>query len=166
MTEELLHSLQAVIPIFLTFGSPLLFADQVAFKNGDRLTGTILKSDAKNLVIRAAVAGEITVQWQEIQEIRSDLPLRVELADGIIVGRVTSRDGRLEIVSNAGIPVEAPKESVVALRNNEEQLAYEKIQHPSLLQGWDGGIDAGFELTQGNSETRNFRLLNWGKTLP
>lgn len=159
MTEEPLHSLQAVIPIFLTFGSPLLFADQVRFNNGDRLTGTILKSDAKNLVIRAAVAGEITVQWQEIQEIRSDLPLHVELADGkILVGRVTSRDGRLEIVSNAGISVEAPKESVVALRNNEEQLAHEKIQHPSLLQGWDGGIDAGFELTQGNSETRNFRL--------
>jgi putative salt-induced outer membrane protein len=154
-----LHSLQAVIPIFLAFGSSSLFADQVGFKNGDRLTGTILKSGAKSLLIRTAVAGEITVQWQEIQEIRSDLPLHIELSDGkILVGRVTSRDGRLEIVSNAGISVEAPKESVKALRNNEEQLAYEKIQHPSLLQGWNGGIDAGLELTRGNSETRNFRF--------
>ena len=157
--EEPLRRIHFVLPIFLAFGNPLLFADQVTFKNGDRLTGTILKSDAKNLAIRTAVAGEVTALWQEIQEIRSDLPLHVELADGkILVGRVTTREGRLEIVTNAGTLVEAPKESVIALRNNEQQLAYEKFQHPSLLQGWKGGLDAGLELTRGNSETKNFRL--------
>lgn len=26
------------------------------------------------------------------------------------------------------------------------------------LRGWDGGLDGGFELTRGNSETRNFRF--------
>jgi hypothetical protein len=40
-----------------------LFADQIVLKNGDRLTGTIEKSDDKALVIKTAFAGEVTVQW-------------------------------------------------------------------------------------------------------
>ena len=64
----------------------------------------------------------------------------------------------MEIATGAGNPLEVSKESVVALRNNAEQLAYEKSRHRSLLHGWDGGLDAGFQLTRGNSKTRNFRF--------
>ena len=39
---------------------PALFADQVSLKNGDRLTGTIVKSDAKTLVLKTEAAGEVT----------------------------------------------------------------------------------------------------------
>jgi hypothetical protein len=66
--------------------------------------------------------------------------------------------GKLEIATGAGNPVEVSKDCVVALRNDAEQLAYEKSQHRSLLHGWDGGLDAGVQLTRGNSKTRNFRL--------
>ena len=136
-----------------------MFADQVAFKNGDRLSGAIVKSDAKSLRMTTAVAGEVTVSWQEIQEFRSDVPLHVVLTNGKeFVGRMIAREGRLKIVTNTGVTVEASKESVVALRNNAEQLAYEKARHRSLLHGWDGSLDAGLELTRGNSKTRNFRF--------
>ena len=137
-----MRSLQIALPLFLALGSPLLFADQVAFNNGDRLTGAILKSDAKSLVIRTAVAGEVTVSWQEIQELRSDLPLHVGLADGkMLVGRVTTREGTLEIATDTGATVEAPRESIVALRNDAEQLAYEKIpaSEPSARMGRRSG---------------------------
>jgi putative salt-induced outer membrane protein YdiY len=154
-----LRSLHIALPLLLAFATPSVFADQVDFKNGDRLTGAITKSDAKSLLITTAVAGEVAVSWQEIRELRSDLPLHVLLADGKeLVGRMTTRAGKLEIVTNTGTIVEASKESVVALRNNAEQLVYEKSRHRSLLQGWDGGLDAGFQLTRGNSKTRNFRF--------
>src|SRR5215472_11203264 len=118
--------LGVTLPLFLAFSSPSLFADQVAFKNGDRLTGAILKSDAKTLVIKTIVAGEVSVSWPEIQELRSDLPLHVELADGkILVGKVTTHEERLEVATNTGA-VEAPKESIVALRSDAEQSAYER----------------------------------------
>ena len=64
---------------FIAFVNPLLFGDQIAFKNGDRLTGAILKSDAKNVLIGTVVAGDVTVLWQEIQELHSDQILYVEL---------------------------------------------------------------------------------------
>ena len=40
---------------------PALFADQVSLKNGDRLTGTIVKSDAKTLVLKTEAAGDVTI---------------------------------------------------------------------------------------------------------
>jgi hypothetical protein len=122
------------------------------------LTGSIVKSDAATLLIRTTVAGEIS--WLEIQELRSDVPLHVGLADGkAMVGKVTIHEGRLEVARDAGA-VEAPKESVVALRDDEEQSAYARSQRRSLLYGWEGTVDAGFELTSGNSDTRNFRFAS------
>jgi putative salt-induced outer membrane protein len=139
-----LRSLQIALPLLLAFASLSAFADQVRFKNGDQLTGEILKSDAKDLLINTKVAGQVTVSWPEIQELHSDLPLHIVLADGKeLVGRMATRDGRLEIAVGEGVTVEAPKESVVAR---------------SLLRRWDGGVDTGFELTRGNSKTRNFRF--------
>ena len=49
--------------LILVFLCPsLLFADQIVLKNGDRLTGTIEKSDDKTLLIKTEFAGEVSVQ--------------------------------------------------------------------------------------------------------
>ena len=154
-----MRSLRIALPLLLAFASPAAFGDQVAFKNGDRLTGSIAKSDAKTLRMITAIAGEVSVPWQEIEELHSDFPLHVVLEDGKeLVGKLATREGKLEIATGAGTAIEVPKERIVALRDNAEQVAYEKSQHRNLLQGWDGGLDTGLELTRGNSKTRNFRF--------
>ncbi|HEV2400215.1 MAG TPA: DUF481 domain-containing protein [Candidatus Sulfotelmatobacter sp.] len=154
-----MRTVYVALSLVLAFASLSAFADQVRFKDGDQLTGEILKSDTKTLLIHTKVAGQVTVSWPEIQELRSDLPLHIVLADGKeLVGRMSTRDGTLDISVGQGITVETPKESVVTLRNSAEQAAYQKSQHRSLLHRWDGGVDAGFELTRGNSKTRNFRF--------
>lgn len=43
-----------------------LLADQVSLKNGDRLTGTIVKSDGKTLVLHTDYAGDVNVNWSAI----------------------------------------------------------------------------------------------------
>jgi len=40
--------------------STFSFADQVTLKNGDRLTGTVVKSDGKELVLHTDAAGDVT----------------------------------------------------------------------------------------------------------
>jgi len=50
------------------------------------------------------------------------------------------------------------KENVVVIRDDSEQLAYEKAQHPGLLNGWNGGINIGFGFTRGNSAVKNLAL--------
>src|SRR5580692_4040282 len=75
-----------------------------------------------------------------------------------VVGTITTSVGKLEVATKTGASVEAPKENVVAIRNDADELAYEKALHPDLLHGWNGGANVGFSLTRGNSQTENLSL--------
>jgi len=44
-------------------------ADQVTLKNGDRLTGEIVKSDGKTLLMKTEFAGEVNLKWDAIAAI-------------------------------------------------------------------------------------------------
>lgn len=142
-----------------TLLSSSLYADQIFLKNGDRLTGAIEKSDDKALVIKTEFAGEVTVQWPAIQDIKSDQALHVGLKDGkMVVGAITASGGNVDVSTKGGEKVEVPKDNIVVMRSDAEQLAWEKLQHPGLLEGWNGGVTVGFGLTGGNSETKNLAL--------
>ena len=57
----MLRKLELFIPDCALLHSHLhLFADQVTLKNGDRLTGTVVKSDGKTLVLHTDAAGDVT----------------------------------------------------------------------------------------------------------
>ena len=139
--------------------SPALFADQVTLKNGDRLTGTVVKSDGKTLVLHTDAAGDVTMQFTAIQEIKTDQELHVSLKGGkTAVGPVTTTDGKLEIATKTAGTVEASKDDVTLIRNDAEQTAYDKSLHPGLRHGWTGGANVGFSVARGNSETENLAL--------
>ena len=136
-----------------------LLADQIVLKNGDRLTGTIEKSDDKTLLIKTEFAGEVTVQWPAVQEINSTQSLHVSLSNGqTVVGTVTTSDGNLQVATTNAGTVTEPKADVTKLFGEAEQAAYEKSIHPGMLEGWKGGANVGFALTRGNSETKNLAL--------
>jgi len=52
-------------------------ADQVTLKNGDRQTESIVKSDAKTLLIKTEFAGEVSVQWEAVSAMVSSQPLHL-----------------------------------------------------------------------------------------
>lgn len=144
--------------VFLGLASAV-FADQITLKNGDHLTGTVVKSDGKTLVLHTEFAGDVTVQFDAVTQITTDKALHVALSNGkTVVGAITTSDGKIEVAPSSGGAVEAPKESVVAIRNDADEIAYQKALHPSLLEGWNGGANVGFSLTRGNSQTENLSL--------
>jgi putative salt-induced outer membrane protein YdiY len=139
--------------------SSALFADQVTLKNGDRLTGKVVKSDGKTLVLHTDAAGDVTIQFDTIQEIKTDDQMHVTLKDGkTAVGPVTTADGKIEVATKTAGTVEAPKDDVTLIRNDAEQTAYDKSLHPGLAHGWQGGADVGFSIARGNSQTENLAL--------
>jgi putative salt-induced outer membrane protein len=71
------------------------------------------------------------------------------------VGPVSTSNGKIEVATKTGGTVAAPTENVTVIRNDAEQLAFEKAMHPGLLEGWNGGLNLGFGLTAGNSATKN-----------
>jgi putative salt-induced outer membrane protein YdiY len=136
--------------------SSALFADQITLKNGDRLTGTLVKADGKTLLLHTAAAGDVTIKFEEIQGIKSDQDLHVSLKGGkTAVGPVTTTDGKLEIATRTAGTVEAPKADVTLIRDEQ---AYQKSIHPGLMHGWNGGVDVGFSVARGNAQTENLAL--------
>src|SRR6202140_5034015 len=106
----------------LCFFAGSVMADQVTLKNGDRLTGAIVKSDGKTLLIKTELAGDVNVQWAAITEIVSSQNLHVGLKDGqVVVGMVTTNDGKFAVATKSTGTVEAPKDAVTAVRNDAEQ---------------------------------------------
>ena len=143
---------------FFVFTSAL-FADQITLKNGDRLTGTVVKSDGKTLVLHTDAAGDVTIDFEKIDSIKSDEELHVSLKNGkTAVGPVTTADGKIEVATKTAGTVEAPKDEVTLIRNDAEQLAYDKSLHPGLMHGWNGGTNVGFSIARGNSQTENLAL--------
>jgi len=143
--------------LILLLAIPAL-ADQIVLKNGDRLTGSITKSDGKELVLKTDFAGDVTIKFDAIQSITSAGDLNVTLGGKTAVGSVTTTGTDVVVASKAGTPVEAPMSSVSLMRSPAEQAAYEKSLHPGFAEGWAGGVNVGFALTAGNSETKNFNL--------
>lgn len=141
-------------------------ADQVTLKNGDRLTGTIVKTDDKEetLLIKTELAGDVSVKWEAITSIVSSQPLHLALKDGqTIVGTVTTEGNTtFDVATKTTGEVKAAKENVTFVRNDAEQAAHDaeiyRLQHPKLTDFWSGILDTGLSVTSGNSSTVNFTL--------
>jgi putative salt-induced outer membrane protein len=148
--------------IFLATATGLL-ADQITLKNGDRLTGHILNSDTKTLVIKTEAAGEVTVQWSAIEGVSSADKLHIGLTEGqVLVGPVKTEEGKIEVATATSGVVTAPRDSIVVIRSDAGQAEYdasvERLKHPHLLDAWSGLLDTGLSVTRGNSQTVSFTL--------
>lgn len=155
----MLRKISVLIFALPFFFSSTLFADQVTLKNGDRLTGTVVKSDGKMLVLHTDAAGDVTIKFDAIQDIKTEQELHVSLKSGkTAVGPVTTTNDKIEVATKTAGTVEAAKGDVTLIRNDAEEQAYQKSLHPGLRHGWDGGVNVGFSVARGNSETENLAL--------
>lgn len=148
---------------FIAVGLLLLFAatafaDQVVMKNGDKLTGSITKSDGKTLVFKTDYAGELTIKFDAIQSLTSTSEMNVTASGKTVVGSVNTSGADLVVTPKTGGPVEAPMSSVTVMRSPAEEEAYQKTLHPGWQEGWVGGVNLGFAVTAGNSETKNLNI--------
>lgn len=131
-----------------------LQADQVVLKNGDTITGTIVKKDGAKLTVKSEFLGEVTMPWTAVKTIRADENLTVEYPAGVrSAGSVaTNAEGALVVSTPAGVHV-VPMDSVGAMRDPDEEAAWERLQHPGVLQLWNGFVDTGLALARGNADT-------------
>jgi putative salt-induced outer membrane protein len=151
-----LRKADIITVIALLWLTSTAFADQVTLKNGDRLSGTIVKSDGKTLVLHTEFAGDVTIDFKAVTQITSEKDLRVDTSDKkTLVGPVTTSDGKIEVATKAQGTVEVPLASIAVIGSEAD---YEKSAHPGLLRGWNGGVNLGFSLARGNSETSNLAL--------
>lgn len=130
----------------------LLCADQVTLKNGDRVTGKIVKKDGANLVIKSELMGDLTLKWASVAAVATDQEVTLAAPAGDAVkGKLSTSNGKVEV---AGTQVAMA--DVQAIRNAAEQARYERFQHPPITELWAGYIDLGLATAQGNAKTTTF----------
>ena len=149
--------IQFALSLLFLFAIPAL-ADQVVLKNGDKLTGSIAKSDGRTLVLKTDYAGDLTIKFDAIQSLNSTGDLNITAGGKTAVGPVTTSGGDVVVASKTGGSVEAPLSSVTVMRSPAEEAAYQKSLHPGWREGWVGGLNLGFALTTGNSETKSLNV--------
>ena len=153
-----MRKILTVTLLTIMFCAPVL-ADQITLKNGDRLTGKIVKADGGKLVIKTQLVGDVTVDLSVVTNITTDEPLYVTLADGRTVsGVMTVAEAKAELRGTNANAVSFNRSDIQVIRSEEEQLAYQRSLSPGLLEGWTGGADIGFALTSGNSDTTNLAV--------
>jgi putative salt-induced outer membrane protein YdiY len=133
-----------------------LWADVISLKNGDRITGKIIKKDGDKLSIKGDLMGDLTVPWDSVTSVTSDQPLTVVLpGDKSVVGPVSTTEQRIEVAAPTGRETVSMAE-VGAIRNEDEQRTYERFLKPGWLDLWAGYFDLGFSLARGNARTDTF----------
>ena len=137
--------------VLILFTACLAWADQVTLKSGDKITGSIIKKDGANLVMKSDAAGVITIPWAQVDALTSAGPLTVVLGDRTVQSTLTTNNGRVIVSGN---PVAFA--DVTAIRNADEQKAVERLEHPGLGSLWAGTAGLNFAGTSGNSQTKSF----------
>lgn len=153
--------------LLLTFDS---WADQVVLKNGDRVTGSIVKKDGKNLTIKADQFGVVTMAWDQVETIKTEKPVNLVLLDGRTAqGTLATSEGKVKVSGPTQLDVSLSEINV--LRDAAEQKAFDRLQHPGLTELWAGTASLGLAGTAGNATTLTFttgvtaaRVTNTDKT--
>jgi putative salt-induced outer membrane protein len=148
---------QFIVGLLFLFAIPAV-ADQVVLKNGDKLTGSISKSDGKTLVLKTDYAGDLTIKFDAIRSLSSTSDLNVTAGKKTAIGPVTTSGSDVIVATKTAGSVEAPLSSVTVIRSPAEEAAYQKTMHPGFAEGWAGGVNLGFAVTAGNSETKNLNV--------
>jgi hypothetical protein len=146
---------------FILFAVGIANADQITLKNGDRVTGSIVKKDGKDLTVKSDLMGVVIIPWDQVTDIKSNEPLNVVLEGQPantpgVKETISSNNGQITLSGGAAAPQTVPPGNIVAIRNDAEETEYERRLHPTLLQLWTGTATLGLAGTQGNATTNTF----------
>ena len=128
-------------------------ADVVSLRNGDRLTGTIVRKETDELVLQTTYAGELKIRWQDVEHVEADQPIDVYLEDGRhLKGTIAiGAEGQM-IVQPAGEESAAPFDV--------EQIKW--INPAPNISGegtkWQGRFNIGAAETSGNTSTQKLHV--------
>jgi len=126
------------------------FADEVRLKNGDRLTGRIVRMEGGKLILKTLYAGEISIVWQEVAGVQTEDPVKVVLEDD------TRLEGAAKVEEDGKMKLETGKlESPISFR-----LADVKTINPAPEKIVKITARANVNITseRGNTDSDNYYL--------
>ena len=137
--------------------------DVLIFIDGEKLIGHLVRSTGDKVTFKSDMAGEITVEWKKIQELRSSQPFAVIRKDVKLHHR--QEDGKVphgtiamteqKIVVSAGQSSQAVPVGDAAYVVDEP--SFQKALHnPGIFEDWKGAITGGASLVEATQDSSTF----------
>jgi putative salt-induced outer membrane protein YdiY len=122
-------------------------ADEVRLKNGDRITGQVVRLDAGTLAFKSAY-GEIAINWSDVAAVTTTSPLVVTVAQaaGRLVTIAPAAEGRVTLREGTTPVAEAALADILSIAPPVPPLVV------------SGGANAGLLWTQGNTDVSSVHL--------
>lgn len=149
--------------------------DVLIFTDGEKLIGHLVSANGSTVVFKSDMAGQVTVDWKKIQELRSaqhfaairkDVKVTPKIETKTIPqGPIVVTGQQLQVESTTGAPQTIP---LTDLGNLVEETSFQNaFRHTSFLSNWKGGATAGLSLTEAtqNNDTVT-AALNMVRTTP
>lgn len=136
--------------VVLVLTSSSAWADTVELDNGDRISGRITGLDGGSLVIKTEYAGNISVRFSRIRQVRSDEPLTLVLKDETRLAGALGGSGETLSVQRPGL--------------TERLVAPSSLKDISpgvmLVDQWrfEGRINLGASSSSGNTKVRRLNV--------
>ena len=127
----------------------MVSGDEILFKSGDRLTGTVEKLEGGKMTFASKVAGMLTLNMADIKTFSTDAPVEVAMADGTVHMQklAASDEGTVSVIPGGTAQPQSLSLANVAKINPDKPR-------------WTGAVVAGATVVRGNtrSETASASL--------
>ena len=141
--------------------------DVIVFTNGDQLTGTVERGAGDSLVFKSDMAGEITVPFAKIKELRAHGQFALLRKDtktpttNVLEGNVGYADSKVTLSSSTGTLESVESKNVDFLI---DKPTYDKqvLGHVPPWKGWHGNVTGGATFVR---STQNGSTFTGGVTL-
>lgn len=144
------NQIQGVIGfLFVLLSAGNVMADKVLLKNGDNITGKVIRMENKTLIFKTSYAGELSIQWEEVTSIQTDEPIRMLLSDETSALGVATEleDGKVKLMVDK---IEEP----LTFELTEVEVINPKPPEPTVKV--NARVNVGLTAQRGNTETDNY----------
>jgi hypothetical protein len=155
----------ALLPgVLLGQEKPAAAPDTLVFLNGEQLSGSLEKADAKTITFNSPMAGVLTVKWANVRELHTDKnfavlrqhqPLTQSNAIAEVpIGPLQASATEVEVATPNGKRNVATADTGTII----DAASFDKaVNHgPGFTQGWGGIVTAGASLVRATENTTTF----------
>ena len=139
--------------------------DVLIFTDGEKLIGQLKSAKGDSVVFKSDMAGEVTVAWSKIQELRTSHPFAVigknaKLRRHMDVsqvpqGSVTMTDQKIAVQPAAGAPLTVPVADAGFMLGQPD---FEKAmnRNAGIFDDWGGAVTAGASIVHATQDASTF----------
>ena len=148
MKERYQLARRALLMLLIYFVTYSAYADVLIMRNGDQITGKVIKQEKHILEFKTPYAGTLKIQWDEVSELKTDKPIKLMLENREIISSQSIKNSSDSTV----IEPYPPAEPITVKRTAVTYI------NPEAWQSGDGykisgRINLAIEYDRGNNDT-------------